>query len=335
MGGGLLRSSKYGENCCFHYFPKSFTLFSLALRGWAVYICICISFLHFTSFLGYIIYRKYFSTVSSQCPKCTGSRSLFQVRMVSWRLIIHFSYNLKPVSLGTNSFHQTNQFLCICLTRRQTDGTNCSALKSSVLFRPRLRVSPPEDLPIHPPLSWLLRFISSERPNSSGLGGRKQTRKLCLGHSLRMKMEILFLWRRVCSTADVCAGQVSLLFVSSVTSVHNYEAISWLRVTQLAWVSGPTPVRPIWRVCVFVKWNTHVVDGSQTEVGSLRLLCERERVLVEPIKCRPHLFAPRLLTIYLWSVAAEQPRGTGWDAVELFSGVSLETFQRVPNTSRP
>lgn len=61
---------------------------------------------------------------------------------------------------------------------------------------------------------------------------------------------------------------------------------------------------------------------------------ERERVRVEPIRCWPHLFAPRLLTIYLWSAAAEQPCGNGWDAVELFCRVSHETFQRAPNTSR-
>lgn len=61
---------------------------------------------------------------------------------------------------------------------------------------------------------------------------------------------------------------------------------------------------------------------------------ERERVLVEPIRCWPHLFAPRLLTIYLWSTAVKQPCGNGWDAVELFCRVSHETFQRAPNTLR-
>lgn len=137
----------------------------------------------------------------------------------------------------------------------------------------------------------------------------------------------------LCFLCDISAQLWGHILITSYTTRLSLRAIS---------------IFSIWSInvfCMFAMWNTHVVVNPRRALWPkhepkrhrerVREGNGRNRLLVEPIRRWPHLFATRLLTIYLWLAAAEQLCGNGWDAVELFCRVSHETFHRRSNTPRP
>lgn len=155
----------------------------------------------------------------------------------------------------TNLFVRQKHFLCVRLrpdgmTLRRTHGTVCFLWKA-LPFHPALIVFSffpvPEDLQPHPPpvSAFFFQFVSTERaagtrryslPNSSGLGGEKGNRNTLSPPFMWMKNGNSAVYFSLCTEyarwpVFVLDGRVCV-FVSSVTSARNYEAISWLNRLQ-------------------------------------------------------------------------------------------------------